>query len=389
MKVLFCHDGPLIKDSEENYYGISFNDEMFKRYYTIADEIIVLTRQKIIDKDKLQNKISKITITPIKFIEVPNLSNPVDFIFNDAAKEIILEAVKSSDYVVARLHSVIGMLAYDYARKFNIPCLTEVVGCPWDAYWNHSLKGKIAAPFMYFQTKKRVKSSSHVVYVTSEFLQKRYPTNGKNTNCSNVSLIEFEKNTLRNRLKNIEDIINRDKIIIGTTAAIDVKYKGQQYVIQALGDLKKKGISNFEYQLVGNGNSSYLKSVAEKNDVVNQVKFVGTMTHDQVFNWLDTIDIYVQPSRQEGLPRAVIEAMSRGLPAIGAKTAGIPELLEDKYIFSNTRKNISEISTILLSMDVEKMKSQAIRNYNESKKYNREDIEKRRNNFFKEFKKMN
>src|SRR5699024_3636305 len=138
-----------------------------------------------------------------------------------------------------------------------------------------------------------VKSSSHVVYVTSEFLQKRYPTNGKNTNCSNVSLIEFEKNTLRNRLKNIEDIINRDKIIIGTTAAIDVKYKGQQYVIQALGDLKKKGISNFEYQLVGNGNSSYLKSVAEKNDVVNQVKFVGTMTHDQVFNWLDTIDIYV------------------------------------------------------------------------------------------------
>src|SRR5699024_6121027 len=117
--------------------------------------------------------------------------------------------------------------------------------------------------------------------------------------------------------------------------------------------------------------------------------FVGTMTHDQVFNWLDTIDIYVQPSRQEGLPRAVIEAMSRGLPAIGAKTAGIPELLEDKYIFSNTRKNISEISTILLSMDVEKMKSQAIRNYNESKKYNREDIEKRRNNFFKEFKKMN
>jgi glycosyltransferase involved in cell wall biosynthesis len=47
---------------------------------------------------------------------------------------------------------------------------------------------------------------------------------------------------------------------------------------------------------------------------------------------LDEIDIYIQPSRQEGLPRSLIEAMSRGCLCIGSEAGGIPELLESQYI---------------------------------------------------------
>ena len=43
------------------------------------------------------------------------------------------------------------------------------------------------------------------------------------------------------------------KIVIGTAAAVNVKYRGQQYVIEALGELKKQGITNYEYHLVGGG----------------------------------------------------------------------------------------------------------------------------------------
>jgi glycosyltransferase involved in cell wall biosynthesis len=46
-----------------------------------------------------------------------------------------------------------------------------------------------------------------------------------------------------------------------------------------------------------------------------------------VRDWLDRIDIYLQPSRQEGLPRALIEAMARACPALGSTAGGIPELL--------------------------------------------------------------
>ncbi|MGR5879862.1 glycosyltransferase [Bacillus pacificus] len=93
----------------------------------------------------------------------------------------------------------------------------------------------------------------------------------------------------------------------------------------------------------------------------------------------------LQPSRQEGLPRALIEAMSRGLPALGARTAGIPELLESEFIFSNTKKNIDEICAILKKFNNEVMIAQSNRNYIEAKKYDKEVIETRRKNFFKKF----
>jgi glycosyltransferase involved in cell wall biosynthesis len=261
-----------------------------------------------------------------------------------------------------------------------------MVACPWDSYWNHSLRGKLMAPFYYLSTKRIVLKAPYVVYVTNEFLQKRYPTRGKQTNCSNVALKAPNDMVLKQRLSKIQDKKEGSKIVIGTVAAVNVRFKGQQFIIEALGQLKRKGLTRYEYQLVGGGDQAYLKSVAEKHDVVDQVIFMNSLPHDIVFSWLETIDLYVQPSRQEGLPRALIEAMSRGVPAFGARTAGIPELLEHSFTFSNTKRNVSEICTILETFDRKKMRDQALRNFEESRQYQQDVIEKRRNAFFDEFK---
>ncbi|HHX68701.1 MAG TPA: glycosyltransferase [Gallicola sp.] len=262
-----------------------------------------------------------------------------------------------------------------------------MVGCPWDSLWNHSLKGKLAAPFMMRSTKKLLREAPYVIYVTNSFLQKRYPTKGKHTNCSNVTLPKMDDAVLVKRLERVKDSKNNpySEIILGTTAAVDVRYKGQQYVIEALGRLKEEGNANFKYQLVGGGDPSYLKSIIKKCNVENQVEFLGAKPHEKVFEWLDTIDVYIQPSRQEGLPRALIEAMSRGLTCIGAETGGIPELLDEKYIFSNTKKDVNELVMILKNISVEDMNMQAVRNFEESKKYEETLIENRRSQFIENF----
>lgn len=371
-------------DKRGNYYGVAHNDEMFKRYYAIAENLSMITRIARVS-EKETTGLSKITVKPFSVIECPNTASLKGQLFERRKAERIIEkAVQNTDYVVAR-NSRIALIAIKYAKKYNKPYLLEVVACPWDAMWNHSLKGKILAPFSYLSLKRVAKNSQYVVYVTNDFLQRRYPTKGKSTNCSNVALTEFDDKVLERRLEKIESMDESSKVIIGTTAAVNVRYKGQQYVIKALGKMKRQGITNFEYQLVGGGDQSYLRKIAEKHDVVDQVKFLGPMPHSNVFEWLETIDVYAQPSRQEGLPRALIEAMSRAVPAFGAKTAGIPELLESDFIFSNTKRNIEEICQILNSFDEDTLLAQAKRNYEEAKKYDKEIIEKRRRDFFEGF----
>lgn len=389
MNILFCHDGPLNKDESDNYYGIAHNDTTFKRYYTIADKLKVVIRTRSIKSSEASERLSLISVKPFEVISCPSISSVKGVLFNKkTATKIVSEEVKRSDYIVARLPSFIGNLAVDFSKKYNKPYVIEVVTCPWDAYWNHSINGKLIAPFMYLNMKTRVKRAPYVLYVTNTFLQRRYPTTGKSTNCSNVALIEFDDNLLKKRKEKITKKKQTDKIVIGTTAAVNVKHKGQQHVIKALGKLKKQGICNYEYQLVGGGDQSFLESVARKNNVSEHVKFLGSMQHNKVFEWLETIDIYSQPSRQEGLPRGLIEAMSRAVPSFGARTAGIPELLDDNFIFSNTGKNIKEITNILKSFNKDTLMDQANRNFQESKKYDKEIIEERRREFFEDFSKM-
>jgi glycosyltransferase involved in cell wall biosynthesis len=383
MKLLYAHDHKFYKYDNNYYSNGSFPKEALCRYTNIFKNMKFVSRQ--VESDNKPHKMSLASTESVDFIKIPDFKSIKTYHKKIEAIKIINKEVKEADCVIARLPSSIGAIAVSCAKKNNKPYLIEVVACPWDALWNHSLKGKLLAPFIFITTKKVVRNAQYVVYVTNEFLQNRYPTKGKNTNCSNVALTQFDDNILENRLEKISNMQEKDKIILGTTAAVDVRFKGQQYVIKALGKLKEQGITNFEYQLVGIGSQKYLKAVAKKYDVTEQVKFLGTMPHDKVFKWLETIDIYVQPSRQEGLPRALIEAMSRGIPAFGARTAGIPELLESEFIFSNTNKNIDEICRILKMFDKNIMMQQAKKNYDESKKYDKGIIEERRKKFFGEF----
>jgi glycosyltransferase involved in cell wall biosynthesis len=382
MKLLFAHDHIFYKYNDQFYSSGGLSKEMLERYTAVFDEVTIISRQKHIKK--YNDKLTLASTNRVNFVEVPNFKSLKSLHKIIKAKKIINGQIQSCDALIARIPSSIGEMAINSANNLSKQYLVEVVACTWDAHWNHSVKGKIVAPFSYFKTKKLVKNAGLVVYVTNEFLQKRYPTKGKSVNCSNVALKEFNDEIIANRIAKIDRMCDEHKLILGTIAAVNVRYKGQQYIIEALGKLRKQGITNIEYRLVGGGDQSFLKHIANKNNVIDQVIFLGSMPHDKVFNWLESVDIYVQPSRQEGLPRALIEAMSCGLPSFGANTAGIPELLDSKYIFSNNKSNIEEICKILRSFNQETMKNQAVRNYSEAKKYDKTIIEARRNKIFNE-----
>lgn len=310
-----------------------------------------------------------------RLIEVKSLG----YSFFPRFYKMIKSAIAESDLVIGRLHSIIGMHALCYAKRQGKKCFAEVMGDAWDGYWNHSLRGKMIAPYAFLMTRKVVWKADYASYVTSEFLQRRYPCPNESVAVSDVQLPALSEERLQRRLEHIK-AFNRQNICLMTTGAVDVRYKGQEYVIRAIPALNKAGI-RVKYMLVGGGDPTYLQKIAHKCGVEDQVEFKGRCSLNEVYAFLDEADIYIQPSLQEGLPRSVVEAMSRGCPVIGARTAGIPELISPECVVR--RKACRDIAeTIIRIADPETMAELAKRNFEEAGKYQSSVLKARRHAYF-------
>lgn len=292
-------------------------------------------------------------------------------------RNIVSQSVSQADLVISYGASYdVFRITRSLGKKF----MSFVVSCVWDGYWNHGWLGKMVAPYIFLLTRYTVKHSDYVLYVTNEFLQRRYPTLAKyQCGCSNVRITTLDEATLERRLDFISKWDGCTMRIV-TTAAVDVKYKGQQYVLKALSQLKKRGHTDIHYYLIGGGGHDYLERLAKEYGLESQVHFLGKIPHDEVFSVLDTMHVYIQPSLQEGLPRSMVEAMSRGLLCIGANTAAIPELIEP--LFVTQRRSATDIARLLTSVTTEQLITQAHRNFKEAHHYEETVLDRLRNDFF-------
>lgn len=352
---------------------------MINRYKYISKNITCIS--PIID-------VSHTVLTPIgdqeiRFISMDSLNSIQRLIKWKKIKKELTILIKEHDAVVVHLHSsFISHITANICYRLNKPALHIIVGCPWDGLWNHGIKGKFMAPFAYYNLKKDQKYANYSIYVTKDFLQKRYPTQGQQINCSNVELDITDEEILERRLQRISKFKKGDTLKLATIAALNVPYKGQRYVIEALSHLKGSNF-NWEYHLIGGGDDSLLKEQTKKLGIQNQIIFHGSLTHKEVFEFLDHIDVYIQPSKQEGLPRSVIEAMSRGCLCIGSRIAGIPELIENDYLFSPG--NVKEIIKIISEIKKEDLVKTAKTNINKSCIYSKNNLDTQRNEFMSKF----
>lgn len=136
----------------------------------------------------------------------------------------------------------------------------------------------------------------------------------------------------RQRLRQ-EQGIPEDAIVCFTAARL-TPIKGYQYQLQAIAQLKQLPIwSQLYFVWAGPGSATHdnmepeLRETVSKLGVNEQVKFLGQRW--DIADWLDASDIFILPSKAEGMPLAIMEAMAKGLPVIATAVSGIPEELGD------------------------------------------------------------
>jgi len=117
--------------------------------------------------------------------------------------------------------------------------------------------------------------------------------------------------------------------------------KNHEAVIRALAEEKKKGAKNFRYFICGQGDlKDYLQNLIDTLELSKEVTLLGY--RKDIRNLLYGADLFVFPSKQEGMPMALMEAAAAGVNLKASDIRGNREVLRDSNADAGTGIGLPE-----------------------------------------------
>ncbi|MFA5872254.1 MAG: glycosyltransferase [Parcubacteria group bacterium] len=105
--------------------------------------------------------------------------------------------------------------------------------------------------------------------------------------------------------------------------------KSIDQVIKAFAIISKK-IPDVKLAIIGDGPEKRpLEILADNLGLEERVIFTGFLYGEKLAKTLGANEVFVTASKSENMPISVLEAMAAGLPVIGARALGIPEIIKD------------------------------------------------------------
>lgn len=309
---------------------IAFTNTDWHSYLEMFDGINVIARIEDVDKVDDDRKLS--SGPNVNFVPLPYFIGPEQFLPKAVVVEkVVREALKDKSAVLLRVPGILGEIAYKVLRRTGQPYGVMVVGDPYEVFARGAVKHPLRPAFQWWFTRQmqiQCRDATVINYVTRSALQKRYPSQAAfSSSFSDVKL--FEHHFITEPLTAWEGLGTEERpcrlVLVGSLAQM---YKSPDVVIQAVSICTQQNL-NLYLTIVGDGkHRAELEEMACRFGVEDRVTFTGQLASGEaVQKELDSADLFVLPSRTEGLPRAMLEAMARGLPCIGSTVGGIPELL--------------------------------------------------------------
>ena len=333
-------DGQVWTDGQSPY-------SFWARYLTVFESVTVLARVR--DLAEPSSERQPASGKGVRFLGVPDYTGPWQYaLCAPAVAAVARKAIQNGSAILLRPPAETVAWVLWYIRKSGRPYGVEVVADPYDVFGPNAIRHPLRPLFRWWFTralKRQCASACAAAYVTERALQRRYPPSRAIcvTHCSDVELPEsaFASGPRRPRQNGKPRIV-----FVGSLAQ---PYKAVDVLIDAL--VKCQAHVDAELVIVGRGRYQLeLEQRAKALGLADRVCFRGQLTTSmEVRAELDSADLFVLPSRVEGLPRAMIEAMARGLPCVGSDVGGIPELLpaEDLVPPDNVAALASKIIEVL------------------------------------------
>lgn len=384
MRVVVYLEERFVCDRDGNYYSVVFGDDYWARYLSVFSSVLVVARTELTSIECITEKHQLIRDKRISFASLPSYKGPLQFsivffwlLFS------IFKCSRVDGVHILRLPGAIGGLALPFflfsRRAFGV----ELVGDPYSVFANGGVGGRLSSVYQRIftsLTRKACRSAAAVAYVTKYAMQAAYPTSSGafTTHYSSIQL----DSTLIVGSREIEQVSSDCSFSILMVGSMEQRYKGFDVMIRALRILCDNNF-NVVVKIAGEGAyKAELELLVHKLGLSQHVFFLGLLSRSSVLSLMDEVDLFVMPSRTEGLPRALIEAMARGLPALGSNVGGIPELLHNDFIFES--ENYAQLASMIGALigDIPRFSEMSKANIEVARAYEIDELRVRQRAFY-------
>lgn len=223
----------------------------------------------------------------------------------------VAKIIKEGNYDIIHCHGYKSIIGLIFAKKYK--CKVRIIHSHM-AYIKENFLQKSIRKLIVFMA-NRIATDKFACGIDAAiwlFGKKEYENNkvtiiNNAINLNNYSYSEEKRKKIRKELE------LKDEFVIGNVARLTYQ-KNQEYLLEIMKEILKEDSSS-KLLLVGEGEDEIkLKKMCDELDISKNVIFVGV--REDVADILSAIDIFVLPSRYEGLPVVLAEVQASGLISI-------------------------------------------------------------------------
>ncbi len=378
----------------------TYPEAFWERYLTVFDRVHVISRTLSVNETGAGWR--RVDGQRVTVHAIPYYLGPAQYLQQHrAVRQAMAQALDREGAVILRVPSQLATCAESVllnksrgkSRGFGV----EVVGDPWESLAPGAVQHPLRSLFRRYYTRnqrRQCKSAVAASYVAG-YLERRYPcpTGVPSTTCSDVYLpTEAFAEVIDEAFAEAFDDSFADSapaeftgqlLRIVTVASLDQVYKGIDILLDAMALCVAAGL-DLRLSIVGSGrNRPALEARASQTDLAGRVTFCGQLPVGQaVRDVLRRANLFVLPSRTEGMPRALLEAMALGLPCLGTQVGGIPEVLDVEDTFAANDAPALAAKLREVSSDPQRLTAMSRRNRATALEFREELLQSRRAAFY-------
>jgi len=382
MNVTIALEHRFLRTPDGSYWSETLYPRAFwSRYLSVFDRVIILAR--VHDAPTKRESWQRVDGDRVSFAPIPAYVGPSAFLLSlRGVREAVRQAGLERTAVILRVPGMISSVVSSTLQDGQ-PYGVEVIGDPREVFSRRAMSHPLRLFFRSWFTrtlKRQCQKAACSLYVTERVLQTRYPpgtrysagthyppgtskpgqsTQGRWEEHFSVGASDADMqddafvDSISEKIASAGAKAEADRagrrfrlIHIGT---LEVLYKAPDVLLAALARCVARGL-DAEVVIIGDGRERVrMERLAQRLGLADRAKFLGLLpAGEAIRRELDRSDLFVLPSRTEGMPRALIEAMARGLPCIGTSVGGIPELLPEVALVP--RDDINSLAAKILQL---------------------------------------